>query len=151
MWPVADQGTRRFDQVNRGPRAGPVGNIFRQICNSESLRIARFFARWRAEYEKYLQRDQGALIRAMYTEPLRVYLLGTFLGIIPGSLVYASVGNGLGAFFEVGEAADIGNAIYQPEVLLPIVALVVLSLLPVAYKKVRSRHRGPNRGGHGEP
>ena len=39
-------------------------------------RIARFFARWRAEYEKYLQRDQGALIRAMYTEPLRVYLLG---------------------------------------------------------------------------
>jgi hypothetical protein len=39
-------------------------------------RVARFFARWLAEWEKYAQRDQGALIRAMYTEPLRVYLLG---------------------------------------------------------------------------
>jgi hypothetical protein len=39
-------------------------------------RIARFFARWQEEWEKYAQRDQGALIRAMYTEPLRVYVLG---------------------------------------------------------------------------
>lgn len=39
-------------------------------------RIARFFARWQRGWEKYAQRDQGALIRAMYTEPLRVYLLG---------------------------------------------------------------------------
>jgi len=39
-------------------------------------RIARFFARWQAEWERYAQRDQGALIRAMYAEPLRVYVLG---------------------------------------------------------------------------
>jgi hypothetical protein len=39
-------------------------------------RIQRFFQRWQAEWERYAQRDQGALVRAMYTEPLRVYTLG---------------------------------------------------------------------------
>jgi len=39
-------------------------------------RIARFFARWLKEWEVHAQRDQGALIRAMYTEPLKVFLLG---------------------------------------------------------------------------
>jgi hypothetical protein len=48
-----------------------------------SDRVARFFARWRAEYERYLQRDQGALIRAMYTDPLRVYLLGNEWNTFP--------------------------------------------------------------------
>lgn len=41
-----------------------------------SDRIARFFMRWQMEWEKHAQRDQGALIRAMYTEPLRTYVLG---------------------------------------------------------------------------
>lgn len=39
-------------------------------------RVAAFFARWQAEWEKHAQRDQGALIRAMYTDPLKVYVLG---------------------------------------------------------------------------
>jgi hypothetical protein len=46
-------------------------------------RIARFFARWQAEWEKHAQRDQPGLIRAMYTEPLRVYLLGNEWNTFP--------------------------------------------------------------------
>ncbi len=46
-------------------------------------RVARFFTRWLAEWEKYARRDQGALIRAMYTEPLRVYLLGNEWNTFP--------------------------------------------------------------------
>jgi hypothetical protein len=46
-------------------------------------RIARFFARWQAEWERHAQRDQGALIRAMYSEPLRVYLLGNEWNTFP--------------------------------------------------------------------
>lgn len=87
------------------------------------------------------------LVPALLGVSLRIFLLGTFFGIIPGSLVYASVGNGLGALFQAGGEADIDSVIYQPEVLLPIVALVVLSLLPVIYKKVRRRGDGGNRGG----
>ncbi|MEO3427525.1 TVP38/TMEM64 family protein [Pelagibius sp. CAU 1746] len=85
------------------------------------------------------------LVPALVGVPLKVFALGTFVGIIPGSLVYAAVGNGLGAFFEAGETADIESALYQPEVLLPIVALVVLSLAPVVYKKVKSRRNGATR------
>lgn len=39
-------------------------------------RVAAFFGRWQAEWEKHAQRDQGALIRAMYADPLKVYVLG---------------------------------------------------------------------------
>lgn len=39
-------------------------------------RVKRFFERWRAEWERYGKRDQAALLRALYAEPLRVYVLG---------------------------------------------------------------------------
>lgn len=39
-------------------------------------RVAAFFERWQAEYERHVQRDQGALIRAMYADPLKVFVLG---------------------------------------------------------------------------
>jgi hypothetical protein len=39
-------------------------------------RIRRFFVRWQIEWEKFAQRDQGALVRAMYTDPLKIWLLG---------------------------------------------------------------------------
>jgi len=39
-------------------------------------RIEAFFDRWLYEWERHAQRDQGALIRAMYQDPLKVYLLG---------------------------------------------------------------------------
>lgn len=43
---------------------------------SRGERVQNFFKRWQKEYEKHLQRDQGALIRAMYREPLKVLVLG---------------------------------------------------------------------------
>lgn len=39
-------------------------------------RIRKFFVRWQIEWEKFAQRDQGALVRAMYTDPLKTWLLG---------------------------------------------------------------------------
>lgn len=36
----------------------------------------RFFARWLEEWNVYKGRDQGALIRALYRDPLRVFWLG---------------------------------------------------------------------------
>lgn len=46
-------------------------------------RIARFFRRWQQEWEKYAQRDQGALVRAMYAEPLRMFMLGNQWNTFP--------------------------------------------------------------------
>lgn len=39
-------------------------------------RVAAFFKRWQKEWEVHAGRDQGALIRAMYRDPLRIYVLG---------------------------------------------------------------------------
>ncbi len=39
-------------------------------------RVAGFFHRWQQEWERYGQRDQGALMRALYADPLRVLWLG---------------------------------------------------------------------------
>ena len=63
-----------------------------------------------------------------------------FVGIIPGSFVYASVGNGLGAVFDAGETPDLG-IIFEPAILLPIVGLAVLALLPIAYRKLKARKK----------
>jgi uncharacterized membrane protein YdjX (TVP38/TMEM64 family) len=62
-------------------------------------------------------------------------LLATFLGIIPGTFVYASLGNGLGS---VVEEPDLG-IVFRPSVLVPIVGLAILALIPVGYKRWRSR------------
>jgi len=48
-----------------------------------NARVERFFKRWLAEWERHAQRDQGALIRAMYTEPLKTYVLGNEWNTFP--------------------------------------------------------------------
>jgi uncharacterized membrane protein YdjX (TVP38/TMEM64 family) len=80
------------------------------------------------------------LVPAFLGVGLGTYVLGTFFGIIPGSFVYASVGNGLGAVFDAGETPDVG-IIFEPSILVPIVGLAVLALLPVAHRKFKARPR----------
>lgn len=46
-------------------------------------RVERFFQRWQAEYETHLQRDQGALVRALYADPLKVMWLGNEWNTFP--------------------------------------------------------------------
>lgn len=48
-----------------------------------SKRLAAFFRRWQAEWERHAQRDQGALIRALYSDPLRVLVLGNEWNTFP--------------------------------------------------------------------
>lgn len=60
----------------------------------------------------------------------------TFLGIIPGGLVYTSVGAGLGEVFARGETPDLG-IIFAPHVLGPILGLAALSALPMILKHFR--------------
>ncbi len=78
------------------------------------------------------------LVPAFLGVTVRTYIIGTFFGIMPGSLVYASVGNGLGAVFEQGGKPDLG-IIFEPAVLGPILGLAALSLIPVIYKRVRTK------------
>lgn len=69
---------------------------------------------------------------------LGVYTVTTLFGIIPGALVYASVGSGLGAVFDAGAKPHLG-ILFTPPILLPILGLCVLALVPVAYKRLKKR------------
>ena len=80
------------------------------------------------------------IVPAFLGVKLKDYALATFFGIMPGSFVYASIGNGLGTVIEVGDEPDLG-IILQPAILTPIVGLAALALLPVVYKKVKGRRQ----------
>jgi len=78
------------------------------------------------------------LVPALLGVPLSTFVIGTVLGIIPGSIVYASVGHGLGAIIAAGEAPDLA-ILFHPQVLGPLLGLAALALLPVAYRRLRRR------------
>ena len=86
------------------------------------------------------------LVPAFLGVRLGTYVLATLIGIIPGTFIYAGLGNGLGAILDAGEKPDLA-IITKPEVLLPIAGLAVLALLPVAYRRYkRRRGEAPRRG-----
>lgn len=108
-----------------GPRLQRMEEGFRENALSYLLflRLIPLFPFWLVN-----------LVPAFLGVGLTTFVIGTFFGIIPGSLVFASVGNGLGAVFDEGGTPDLG-IIFKPSVLGPIIALAVLSLIPIAYKR----------------
>ena len=74
---------------------------------------------------------------------LAPYVIATVVGIIPGTAVYASLGAGLDRVLAAGGTPDLG-LIFRPTVLLPLLALALLSLLPIL---LRRRRRGDGRRG----
>ncbi|WP_094020703.1 TVP38/TMEM64 family protein [Maliponia aquimaris] len=78
------------------------------------------------------------LVPAFLEVPLHRYVVSTFLGIIPGALVYTSVGAGLGEVFEQGGTPDLG-ILFTPQVIGPILGLAALSALPILLKALRGK------------
>lgn len=78
------------------------------------------------------------LIPSFLEVPLRRFVISTFIGIIPGSVVYTSVGAGLGEVFARGETPNLG-IIFEPHILFPIIGLCVLAALPIVIKAVRGK------------
>lgn len=76
------------------------------------------------------------LIPALVGVPLYRFVFSTFLGIMPGALVYTSVGAGLGEVFARGETPDLG-IIFEPHILLPILGLAALAALPMVLKRFK--------------
>ena len=70
--------------------------------------------------------------------PLRTLLAGTFVGILPLSVVYAALGWDLHAVFRRGEPVGL-STFERPEVLIPLGLLALLSLAPIVVRKLRAR------------
>lgn len=76
------------------------------------------------------------IVSALLDVRIVTFVITTFFGIIPGTFVYVWVGTGLGYIFDTNQQADL-SIIFSPNILLPLLALAVLSLTPVIYKKIR--------------
>ncbi|PKR53484.1 TVP38/TMEM64 family protein [Thalassospira marina] len=100
------------------------------LCYLMVLRLVPLFPFWLVN-----------LVPALLGVKIRAFLLGTLIGIIPGTFVYVSIGDGLGALFDQGKTPDFG-VIFEPRILTPIIGLAVLALIPVAYKKYRKHKAG---------
>ena len=117
----------RVDSALRRMDAGFRDNAFNYML---FLRLVPIFPFWLVN------------IAPAFTDiSLRCYALATVIGIIPGTLVYVLVGNGLGAVIDAGGRPDL-NVIFSPQILAPIVGLAALSLVPILVRRRRGRLNG---------
>jgi uncharacterized membrane protein YdjX (TVP38/TMEM64 family) len=82
------------------------------------------------------------IVPALLGMRLGPYSLATAIGIIPGAVVYSSVGAGLGIVIDRGEMPNLG-IIFEWRILLPLLGLAVLALVPVLYTHLRARKTSP--------
>lgn len=68
--------------------------------------------------------------------PLGPYALATLLGIIPATVIYSGIGDGLGELFRLGQRPNL-SIILEPQFLYPLVGLGLLSLVPVVWRRLR--------------
>ena len=76
------------------------------------------------------------LVPAFLGVRLSTYVIGTFIGIIPGTFVFCLAGAGLGDVLRTCAAFSVGS-ILTPTMIAALIGLAVLALLPIAYKKFR--------------
>ncbi len=110
---------------------------------------------WMAKFEKSFQENEisflfllrlvpalpffiANLLPAFFGVKLITYIWTTFLGILPGTAVYTSIGTGLGEVFAKGGDLSL-NIFSDPAVWGPFVGLITLAILPIIIKKIRGK------------
>lgn len=76
------------------------------------------------------------LVPAFVGVRTRAFAVTTFLGIIPGDLIYTALGDGLGEVFSRGVTPKL-DVILEPKFLWPLIGLAVLSFLPLLLRLAR--------------
>ncbi len=78
------------------------------------------------------------IVPALVGVRLKVFVLTTIFGIIPGTVVYSVAGAGLGAVFDTGQEFSVGTVL-SPQVLVALGGLAVLALVAIP---IRARFGG---------
>ena len=81
------------------------------------------------------------IVPALTRMPFRSYLAATFIGIAPGTAVFVSVGRGLDHVLAAGRTPDL-EILGSPAILGPLVALGLLALMPIVWKRIKARRAG---------
>ncbi len=80
------------------------------------------------------------IVPALFNISLRVFVLTTFFGIIPGSFVLVNVGQ------ELGDIENIKD-IMSKDILFAFALLGLFALIPTIYKQIKGRRREANPSG----
>lgn len=81
------------------------------------------------------------LVPALLGMRAPAYVAATFIGIIPGTLAYASIGDGLDLYFSAGKEVPL-DRVFSPEMIGLRVGFALLALLPLAIRRLCGR--GPH-------
>jgi len=80
------------------------------------------------------------IVPALTRMRLRSFVLATFIGIAPGTAVFVSVGRGFDHILGAGKVPEL-QMLSSPAILGPLMALGLLALLPVAWRRVQAMRR----------
>jgi len=128
--------------------------IFLIVRTSLGDALRRKARPWLGKFERGFQMDEFNYLLALRLVPVfpfwvlniapallgmkaRSYILSTALGILPGTLVYVSVGNGAAETIRLGGRVDPAELLFEPYIIGPIIGLALLSLLPVLLRRLR--------------
>lgn len=78
------------------------------------------------------------LIPALVGVNLKRFIWTTFVGIIPGGVIYTWVGAGLADVFAKGETPNLA-IIFEWKILGPLLGLAILALVPIIIKKIKGK------------
>jgi uncharacterized membrane protein YdjX (TVP38/TMEM64 family) len=79
---------------------------------------------------------------ALFDVPLRTFALATFIGIIPGTLAYSFLGEGVDSVLDAAQKAGTEAGISDlvtPQITLAFAVLAAVAAIPVIVKKLRER------------
>jgi uncharacterized membrane protein YdjX (TVP38/TMEM64 family) len=89
------------------------------------------------------------IVPALTRMPFRQFMGATFLGIIPGTVVYVSVGRGFDHILAAGKTPDL-SVLTSPKILLPLAGLGALALLPILVRRWQAAKKPALKGPHDE-
>jgi len=116
-----------------------VGDLLRARAGPFMARMATGFERNAFSYLLFLRLIPAFpfwvvnLVPALLGVKIRSFVAATAIGIIPGTLAYAAVGDGLGLYFKAGSEAPLSQ-VFSPEMIAVRVGLAVFALLPIVVR-----------------
>ena len=117
---LAEILTRKFGALTARLRPGLERDGFFYLL---SIRLVPLFPFWLVN-----------LAPALVGMRLTPFALATFIGIIPATFIFASIGAGIGTVLAAGREPDL-SIILTPSVLLPLLGLAALSLVPILWRR----------------
>lgn len=111
-------------------KAGPALEKFEASFNRDAVSYM-LILRLLPVFPFFIVNLGAALVGVRYP----IFALTTFLGIMPGTFVFASIGNGISVVLRAGKQPDL-SVMTSPEILLPLIALAVLSLAPMVWRRM---------------